>query len=218
MAYQMDPVRFRGMMKRVLPVVLGLAVMGAPHCVRADSGPTFGNVDLNKIQQSYNKRADLEKNLQQIGDSLSSAMKVQAASDMLTVDEQKQLGQLLVKANPSDADRAAIAKLQSQSRDLANELVGLQQKQNLSDTEKARLESLTKKQQGGKAALDQVNADYTQQVQQAQEKASNQFADIVKAAIASVAKEKNLSVVFESGVAVYTANDITDDVVKKLNK
>ena len=33
-----------------------------------------------------------------------------------------------------------------------------------------------------------------------------------------VAKQKGLAVVFDAQVAIYTANDITDDVVKRLNK
>jgi len=77
---------------------------------------------------------------------------------------------------------------------------------------------LTKERQSNKAAIDQLKADYTDQLRAQQDKVSTQFTDIVRQAIAAVAKEKSLGVVFDSTVAIWTANDITDDVLKRLNK
>ena len=40
----------------------------------------------------------------------------------------------------------------------------------------------------------------------------------MKEAIAAVAQQRGLAVVFDSKLALYTANDVTDDVLKRLNK
>lgn len=219
MTYRLNRGRPGKLVKSLLPlvasVVLAAAVSGG---ARADSGPSFGSIDLGKVQTGYTKRADLEKSIQDLADRLQMAIKTQSTSDMLSLAQQKQLGDLLVKPNQTDADRSAETTLQNQSRADATELATLQQKQNLSDTERGRLDVLTKEQQAGKAAIEQVNSDYSDQVRQQQDKVSAQFTDLVRQAIAAVAKDKGLSVVFDSSVAVYTANDITDDVLKRLNK
>jgi Skp family chaperone for outer membrane proteins len=216
MTYRLN--RSGKLVKSLLPLLVGLAIAAAAGAARADTAPAFGSIDLGKVQSGYTKRGDLEKSIQDLADRLQAAMKVQSTSDMLNLAQQKQLGDLLSKPNQSDADRAAETTLQNQSRADASELATLQQKQNLTDTERARLDVLTKEQQAGKTAIDQINSDYTDQLHQQQDKVSTQFTDLVRQAIAAVAKDKGLAVVFDSSVAVYTANDITDDVLKRLNK
>jgi len=200
------------------PVVAVAMIASVPVAAHAAETGAFGSVDLGKIQAGYAKRGDLEKSIQDLGERLTAAMKQQESSDMLDAAHEKQLGDLLVKPNITDADRAAISKLMAQSSADATELAGLQQKQNLSDTDKSRLDFLTKERQSNKAAIDQLKADYTDQLRAQQDKVSTQFTDIVRQAIAAVAKEKSLGVVFDSTVAIWTANDITDDVLKRLNK
>lgn len=218
MSYRLNRDRPGKLVKSLLPLLVSAVLAVAAPGARADSGPSFGSIDLGKVQTGYTKRADLEKSIQDLADRLQLAIKTQSTSDMLSLAQQKQLGDLLAKPNPTDADRSAETTLQNQSRADASELATLQQKQNLSDTERGRLDVLTKEQQAGKAAIEQVNSDYSDQVRQQQDKVSAQFTDLVRQAIAAVAKDKGLSVVFDSSVAVYTANDITDDVLKRLNK
>lgn len=200
------------------PVAAAMLFAAAPGAARAADPSGIGSVDLGKIQSGYSKRDSLSKSIQDLADRLTAAMKVQQASDMLDAAHERQLGDLLIKPSLTDADRAAVAKLQAQSSADAAELGGLQQKQNLSDVDKNRLDYLTKEHQSNKAALEQLNSDYSDQLHQQQDKVATQFTDIVRQAIAAVAKERSLNVVFDSTVAVWTANDITDDVLKRLNK
>jgi Skp family chaperone for outer membrane proteins len=202
----------------VFAIGSGMVCMAPQAYAQAAAVSAFGSVDLGKVQAGYSKRGDLEKGIADINNRLSQQFKVQSASDMLPADKQKQLGVLLSKPNPTDPDRAQIAALQAQSSHDAADLADLQQKQNPTDTEKARLNLLTAQQQAAHAALQQINQDYTDQFNEAKDKISVQYTDAVRAAIAAVAKDRGLAVVFDSSVAIYSTNDITDDVIKRLNK
>ena len=201
------------------------AIMGAitaPCSVAqgaASAGATaFGSVNIAKITAGYTKKEALDSQIRDLNERLSARIKVQADSGMLSRDQQQRYSTLLALAAPTDKDRAEITALKASSAQDAQELAALQQKQNPSDAEKARLGILTAAQQTGRQALSEVNDQYTEQLKSVAEKISTQFNDTVRAAVAAVAHEKGLALVFTSDVAIYSANDITDDVLKHLNK
>ncbi|MCW3058585.1 MAG: hypothetical protein JWQ02_406 [Capsulimonas sp.] len=196
----------------------GGSVLGGSRAAYAADAPAFGSVDLQKIQAGYTKRADLERSIQDINVRLSNQLKTQSGSDMLNLQQQQELQALLSKTAPTDADKARITALQEQSNKDAAELTALQQKANATADEKARMSALTNQRKAGQQILQQVSESYSEQFKTEADKINGQFTDSVKQAIAAVAKDKNLSVVFDSAVAVYTANDISDEVLKRLNK
>lgn len=204
----------------VIAVTLaGSAVLGGARCARAaDAAPAFGSVDQQKIQAGYNKRADLERSIQDINVRLSNQLKLISSSDMLSGAQQQELQTLLSKPDQSDADKARITALQAQSNKDAAELRALQQKADPNADDKARLSALTAQQQASHQALQALSESYNEQFKTEADKVTAQFTDSVKHAIAAVAKDKGLSIVFDSTVAVYTANDISDEVIKRLNK
>ena len=81
-----------------------------------------------------------------------------------------------------------------------------------------RIADLTTQYDAGKAALQEIGDGYQAQLKNLQEKDNTEFTQSVKEAISAVAQQKGLSVVFDSNIAVYTNNDITADVVKRINK
>lgn len=180
--------------------------------------PVFGSVDINKIQGQSARKARYDAELHTLADRLDTAFKLQAASVMLSKAEQTELGTLLGKPNPSDPDRAHITALQTQATNAAHELADLQQKKDPSPADTSRMTTLTTQYETGKAALQEIGDQYQAQLKTLSDKDNTEFTVSVREAIASVAQQKGLSVVFTSDIAVYTANDITDDVVKRINK
>jgi Skp family chaperone for outer membrane proteins len=200
----------------------GLMAVGlASAAVAATPDPTapvYGSVDLQKVQDASTKYADDQHKMQDMSNALETELKTQAASDMLSLTDQRQLGTLLAIATPTDDQKSQIAALQSKSAADEAELTTLQQKQAPTDADKARLNDLTAEQQAGQDALKQVQDDYQGQLQAEDGKLRNDLVDAIRQAVAAVAKEKGLTVVFDSNVAVYTPNDITADVIAKINK
>ena len=196
------------------PALLSRPAQAAP----AGGMPTFGSVDIQKLQSESTKKAKYDTDLHALADRLNTAFTQQAASIMLTKAEQTELGGLLSKAGPTDTDRTRITVLQAQASKSAQELTDLQQAKAPSPADTARIATLTAQYDAGKAALAEIGDSYQTQLKTLQDKDNTEFTLSVKEAIASVAQQKGLSVVFDSNLAVYTTNDITADVVKRINK
>ena len=199
-------------------LVLGAAMPKTAQAAPSGGAPTFGSVDIGKIQSESSKKAKYDTELHTLADRLDYSFKQQAASIMLSTAEQTELGTLLSKANQSDADKARITALQTQAAGAAKTLTDLQQKQNPTPADTTQLAALSAEYQAGQAALQKISDQYQGQLKTLNEKDAAEFTQDVKAAISSVAKQQGLTVVFDSSVAVYTSNDITDEVVKRINK
>ena len=70
----------------------------------------------------------------------------------------------------------------------------------------------------GQKILQDIGAGYQAQLKKLSDDDNTAFTQVVKDAIIAVAQQRGLSVVFTSDIAVYTSNDITDDVIKRINK
>jgi Skp family chaperone for outer membrane proteins len=195
----------------------GFAAVNA-SAAAAQSAPVFGSVDIQKALAGSTRKAQLDQQIVDLKTKLEAQFKQQVASPMLSAANQQELGTLLSKTAPTDADKARVTELQAMSQKDADELASLQQVKTPTADQTTRLGTLTKEQQDGQQVLQGVADAYNAQVQAANDKLGAQLQDTVRQAIAAVAQQKGLSVVFDSGVAYYTANDITDEVTKRLNK
>jgi len=195
------------------PSVLARSAQAAPSGL-----PTFGSVDIQKLQTQSSKKARYDTELKALADRLDTAFKQQAASIMLTKAEQAELGGLLSKVNPTESDRTRAAVLQTQSNKAAQELTDLQQAKTPTPADTSRIAALTSQYEAGKAALQGIGDGYQAQLKKLSDQDNTDFTQSVREAIAAVAQQRGLSVVFTSDIAVYTTNDITEDVVKRINK
>lgn len=198
---------------------LACAALPALPVLAAPAGSLqIGSVDLQKVSDGYTKKGSLDQQLQDMNQRLLARFQQQTNSAMLSKEQQTRLQTLLAKPGPSDAEKAEIAALQAQSTKDSQELATLQQKKDLTDADKARLTALTQQQQGGQQVLQEVSDSYTKQLDAEKVRLNAQLTEAVRAAIIAVAKDRKLDAVFTSEVAIFTTNDITDDVLKRLNK
>ena len=205
---------------------LALTLLSLPASARptpespaaATGAMVFGSVDLDKIIAGYGKKAAYDQQVQDLNTKLDAQFKQQVNYDMLTKSQQTQLTALLSKSGATSQDQASITALQAQSTKDAQELTTLQQKPSPTADDQTRLTALTQQHQAGQQALKDVADGYTAQVTARQQQLSTELSNTVREAITTIAKEKGLSMVFTSQVAIYSTNDITEDVLKRLNK
>lgn len=203
----------------VAALTLASASVRAAHAAPASGGmPVFGSVDIQKLQTQSAKKSKYDADLHALAARLDAAFKLQAASLMLSKADQTELGSLLSKANPTTADQARIAALQAQSSKAALQLQDFQQKKDPTPADTSTLDALTTQYKTGAQAMQEIGDGYQAQLKTLSDKDNTDFTQAVREAIAAVAQQRGLSVVFTSDIAVYTTNDITDDVVKRLNK
>lgn len=199
----------------VVALAASVALFAPPAFAQA--GEQYGSVDMQKVAAAYNKSSASEDQMKALHDQLLQVYGTQEANPMLTTQQQQQLGNLLLKPNPTDADRAQIQALEAQSQKDSQALAALQQKKDYTDDDRAQLAALTTEQQAGAQALQAVQDDYQQRMQQENDKLVQQISDDIRASVAAVAKQKGLTLVFSSDAVVYSANDITQAVINRLN-
>jgi Skp family chaperone for outer membrane proteins len=184
----------------------------------AGSVPIFGSVDINQLQEHSTRKTKYDTDLHAMADRLDATFKQQAQSLMLSNADQTELGTLLNNPHPTDADRAQITALETKASQAADQLIALQQKKDPTPADTAQLGMLTDMNNNGQRALQDIGAGYQAQLKTLSDNDNKAFTQAVKDAIAAVAREHGLTMVFTSDVAVFTTNDITDDVVKRINK
>ncbi len=198
---------------------------GTPAAAQGRSAPgdvrgAIGGVDLQRVFNEYKGKQAAAEQIKTFGGGLDNALSRlrDSSAVFLPEAEVRELATLYSRPEPGGADKQRIGALETKARSLADELRNLQNQNGPTEQQKTRLAELTAAQQKGAETFQQVQQDFQQQLSQRQNALSQKLTEEMRAGISKVAQEKNLTVVFDSAVAVYTANDITNDVINRLNK
>lgn len=183
----------------------------------AGSGPVIGSVDILKLQTQSTRKARYDAELRTLQDKLSASLQAQAKYPMLPAPELTELGTLVSSPRPSESDRARVTALETKSEQTSQQFIALQQKKDPTPADTAELGRLTDLGNASQNTLKNVSDSYQAQLKKLNDADTTAFTQIVKEAIAASAQQHGLTVVLTSDIAVYTTNDITDDVIKRVN-
>ncbi len=190
----------------------GFAVSGFQ--VGADK---FGVVDLNKVIQ----QSDLGKaNTQSLNAALSSRrglMEFVNTYQVLTTEQAQRLRELTVKANITDAEKAEMEKIKNDVKASDGKFKELNQKAQLTDADRQLLQDFNGRAQTMSKVLERWNQEFTDEVSQLQQQLQTATIDKARLAVGQVAKGQGYTLVFESAMAIYGANDLTEASVKAMN-
>ena len=184
----------------------------------ASGAPVIGSVDITKLQAGSTRKAKYDADLRALAERLDGAFKTQATNLMLDLADQTELGNLLSAPRPTEANRARITALEAKATQAFGEMTSLQQKKDPTPADTARLGALTDLNNSGQKIVTDIGAGYQTRLKKLNDDDTAAFTQAVKDAITATAQQRGLTVVFTSDVAVYTTNDITDDVIKRINK
>jgi len=207
----------------VLAGVLSACLGGALAAAEAKVPIPFGTVDIEKAYAGYQKSAQIREELKAAYDKANLKLDLMKANKLLTQEEITELVDLNTKDKQTDADKARISVLLDASKNRDQELQTLEQKQDATDAEKARRQELLdqrkKSEDAHKKAFETYQKDLGTQENELLAAAKKDIVD----AVAAVAKDKSIAIVFNRSIGladfiVYSSVDITDDVVKRLNK
>lgn len=187
-------------------------------CVLTAHAQAFGVVDYERvINESTFVKTSLER-LQALEVRYRGVLQTLQENIVLTNEERQELTNLLLTENPNDAQRQRVEQLVQTARQRAGELQQLRQKPEPSETEKAALERFTQMEAVGREAIQSLAQQLSQQLEQQLQQSREQVRNAVRETIAQVAKEKKLALVFSTEAVLYAENDITEDVIKRLNE
>lgn len=187
------------------------------------TGVLFGGVDMEAAFNASPKKKDNEAKFQAMVAQMQQKIDLHQKNRLLTAEEFKQLVDITTKPNPTPEEKAKADELLNLSKARDQELQALQQKKDATDADKARLKALQDQLAMSDQAIREEAAQYADEIEKAREALSNEVKVDIYNAVAAIAKEKGLSVVFNKTagdliLVAYTQVDITDDVIKRLSK
>jgi len=192
-------------------------------CVLTAHAQAFGVVDSERVvRESTFVKTSVER-LQALENRYRSVLQTLQENIVLTNEERQELVNLLLAETLNDEQRKRVEQLTQTARQRASELQQLRQKSQPSETEKAALERFTQMEAVGREALQSLAQQLSQQLEQQLQQSREQVRKAVRETIAQVAKERRLTIVFNAtalntDLIYYAENDITDEVIKRLNE
>jgi Skp family chaperone for outer membrane proteins len=187
-------------------------------CVLTAHAQAFGVVDYERIMNESTYVQTNRDRIQSLRARYLNVLQTLEENLVLTNEERQELTNLLLAENLNDEQRKRVDQLKQTARQRAAELQQLRQKPQPTETEKAALERFTQMESVGREALQSLAQQMSQQLEQQAQQIGKQVDTAVRETIAQVAKEKKLSLVFSAGAVLYAENDITNDVIKRLNE
>jgi len=206
-------------MKRTFSLLLaiaGIAILGTGAWAQGTGA--FGMVDLKRVVDEYDQRKALEAQLQQMRDQMRAKLQWRANNLLLEEAELSEYENLASITNPTDQQKQRMQELEQKSRQLNEELSQLRQKNPPTEQDTQRINQLTAIENRNREALVQLQDQFEQQLNARRDEMINQMLQDIRKAVAAVAQEKKLAVVFDSTQVLYASNDITTDVIKRLNR
>jgi Skp family chaperone for outer membrane proteins len=203
-----------------LMVLSVLALAPAAFAQKAGVAPAFGSVDVDQVLNESKARQQDISTLNGIVNGLRDVMmKVQEnGGRFLTEPELKELADLYQKRPVTDADKKRIADFEAKGQDKIGLKRRLENTAAPTDEQKKQYADLNDQEQKGQGYLKNLNDEFSRVVDAKNVELSNKTVLAIKQVIGKIAQDKGLAVVFDSKVAIYTANDITQDVIKSINK
>lgn len=182
------------------------------------AGGGFGMVDLKRVVDEYEQRKVLESQLQQMSDQMRAKLQWRANNLLLDESEIAEYENLASLSNPTEQQKQRMRQIEQKSQQLNQELSQLRQKNPPSEQEVQRINQLTAIENRNKEALAQQQDQFERQISARRDEMINQMLQEIRKAVAAIAQEKGLAVVFDSTQVLFASNDITNDVIKRLNK
>jgi Skp family chaperone for outer membrane proteins len=183
----------------------------------ADDSVKIGVLDENKLSDGYTKFNDAMKVIDDKAQSLDEQLK---ARDLLNTDEGTKFDALIVKTSRTPAEQAQLDALIKSGNDRRAELLALSGKATRTDAETARITELQTTLKGNGDAVQKLQDALLKSLLNEKHATEKQYTDLANQTVIDVAKSKKLTIVLSKTAAVWNADsvDITDDVIKQVNK
>jgi len=188
------------------------------HADKSDkTAVTIGVLDEGALSDKYTLYQEAMKAIDQRAQQLDEQLK---ARDLLNAEEGTKFDALIVKAQFTADEQKELDGLLKTGNDRRAELLSLSGKATRTDAENSRIKELQ--------AMLKTNGDARQKLQDTllknlldqKHQTEEKYIGMANEAVAQIAKDKNLTLVLSKNAVVWNSPsiDITDEVVKQLNK
>jgi Skp family chaperone for outer membrane proteins len=182
------------------------------------TGMKFANCDVEKVFNVSNLTKENSDQLQRYGAKRVDILKFLGANRAMSPADTQTYADLELLAKPSDAEtqklNAIIAAAEKENA-AQNDLI---QKANPTADDQIKISSYRDKNRVNTEFTQKLEAKYDSDIREQQTKLKNDALDKVRKTIADLARKQGYSIVFNIDSAPFAANNLTDEVVKEVNK
>lgn len=136
---------------------------------------------------------------------------------VLTNEQAQRLRELSLKTNATAAEKAELETLKATIKASDAKSKEIAQKQNLTTEERALMQDFAQRSQTMEQVAQRWFREFTNEMQQWADKQKAASIERARASITEVAKSGGYTIVYESGVAPYGVNDLTQAALKAMN-
>ncbi len=205
------------MMRHALLIAVALMAISIPSFAQS---AVFGVIDMEKAINGYSKRETMEAELKAKNDQVTANFDSLQKVLVLTPEEIDEYAKIVTSATKDDAQKKRSTELEAKATQFVADFNVLAAKgQAMTADEKTKFDTMRAQAANNENTFKQMMTDANQSIlRMRDEKRLALIADI-KVAVASVAKEQKINLVFSMNPqnVVYGAIDITDPVLKRLN-
>ncbi len=217
--------------------LLTLATLaGAALCIpavtaRAAEQPAalggYGVIDMEKVSEQATPVKEASKELGSFRQTLMENLREIDQYTYLTAAEVRELGSTLETTNDkwTPMQKGRYNELKQAALDRDKEFSALAQTPNPTAEQKKRLDELSKMRGEKDQPFDEIKARYEQKLNQRAAEILPKLAKVVEDVIQGIAKDQKLAIVLtkrtqngKDDVVLWGGTDITDELVKRLNK
>lgn len=200
----------------------GWVVAGLLGCFIAFSGfqagaEKTGVVDLNRVLSDSEIGKKNEADLRNALALRSGLLDFISTYKVLTTDQANKLRDLTLKPNPTDADKAEIERIKKEVIAADAKRNELLQKANPTEADRLQLQDYNNRSNTMAELLARWNQEFQNELDQLESQVRATTVNKAKETVKEVSKAQGFTIVLESTVAPYGANDITDATIKALN-
>ncbi|MEA2551911.1 MAG: hypothetical protein QOJ65_87 [Fimbriimonadaceae bacterium] len=179
-----------------------------------------GVVDLVKVMEASTSGKANAAQFDVLKGAREGLLKFIDENPVLTIEQAQKLHDITVKDNPTDADKAEMEKVKADAVVTAKRYQELAGKNNLTPEERTQLNEYSQRAQtmmGSTGTAQRWLMEFKEEMQDWADKHRADSLQRARTAVQQVAKAQGYSVVFESSIAPYGANDLTDAALQAMN-
>ena len=202
----------------IAAALAGAMAMGALSGFQANTAPKFATVDIGKVFDGSTLATQNTETLQNAQKSRSAVLEFINRNRAMDPGDARKLAELSIKATPSAADTAEIARLRTAGETATQARSALMTKNPPTDADKTALTDYGTKASTNQSLLQTLQAQYEGDLQAMSGDLREKTLDRVREVVKGLAAKGGYTVVFSTASAPYAANDLTDEALKALKK
>ncbi len=198
----------------VVAGVLGATMLASGF---QNAGTKIGIVDMQRILAESAAGKKMRDDMTTQVNLRQGLLEFVNTNKVLTQEQADQLKDLTLKTPSTQADRDALDRLKATIRAEKKKFDDLMVKPTLTEAERTEFEQLSRRRDNTDGLLNRWNNEFSQDLSEMQDLMLGEVLKKARDQVQALAKKEGYSVVFPNTVAIYGANDLTEEAIKAVD-